>query len=214
MLLDVDGTLVDSNDAHALAFAEAFAAHDYDVSFEVIRPLIGMGSDKLLHACARLHKDTRPGKEIAERKAELFKEKYLPVLRPFPRVRELLQRMRQDGLRLVTASSAQADELEALLEIAGVMDLLDDVTSASEVDRSKPDPDVIHAALEKIGLSPSDVLLLGDTPYDVEAGQRAEVGSIALRCGGWSEAELAGALAIYADPADLLAQYDRSPLHR
>jgi HAD superfamily hydrolase (TIGR01509 family) len=212
VLLDVDGTLLDSNDAHARAFVEALAESGVTVPFEKVRRCIGMGSDKLLKAAAGLEEEDPRAKQARERKGEIFKSQYLPHLRPTPGARDLLLRLRDAGLRRVVASSAHGDELRQLMEQAGVADLVQDETSSSEVEHSKPDPDIVQAALEKIALPVAEVLLLGDTPYDVEAAQRAGVGVIGVRCGGWSDAELAGALAVYADPADLLAQFEQSPL--
>jgi len=214
VLLDVDGTLVDSNDEHAQAFVDALAAGGIDVPFDQVRRLIGKGSDKLLVETAGLEEESAEGQAAGERKKELFKQNYLPRLKAFPGVRELLERMRADGLRLVVASSAKGDELEQLLKTAGADGLIEDVASSSEVEHSKPDPDIIEAALEKIGLPADEVVMLGDTPYDVEAARKAGVGVIALRCGGWSDDDLSGAIAVYDDAADLLAHYDESPLGR
>jgi HAD superfamily hydrolase (TIGR01509 family) len=211
VLLDVDGTLLDSNDAHAHAFEEALAEQGYPVPFAEVRRLIGKGSEKLLMETAGLDKEQGPGKAVGERKKELFKTRYLTHLGPARGARELLERMRRCGLRLVVATSAGKEELEGLLKAAGVLGLTDDQTSASEVERSKPDPDIIQAALKKIRLPASEVLMLGDTPYDVEAAAKAGVRTVALRCGGWADADLCGAIAIYDDPADLLAHYEESP---
>ena len=126
-------------------------------------------------------------------------------------MRPLLARIAGDGFRLAVASSAKKDELDRLLQIAGVDDLIDRQrqTSADEVDASKPDPDAVHAALVKLGVPPEAATMVGDTPYDVEAAARAGVPMIAFRCGGWPDADLAGARAIYDGPADLLARYAR-----
>ena len=99
-----------------------------------------------------------------------------------------------------------------MLKIAGAEDLIEEETSASDAKNSKPDPDIVQVALKKIGLHPDQTVMLGDTPYDIEAAEKAGVRTIALRCGGWPDNELKGALAIYNDPADLLAHYDASPL--
>ena len=214
VLLDVDGTLVDSNDAHAHAWVKAFAENGIDVSFEDVRPLIGMGGDKLLDRLAGLQEDDPRAKRISTRRQEIFKEEFLPSLKPFPRARDLLTAMRSRGLRLVAASSAKKDELKGLLAVVGAEDLLQDQTSSDDAEQSKPDPDIIAAALEKIGLPAEEVVMLGDTPYDVEAAARAGVATIALLCGGWSREALEGALAVYADPADLLENYESSPLGR
>lgn len=212
MLLDVDGTLVDSNDAHAHAWVEALARGGHDVKFEQVRWLIGMGSDNFLPAAVGVQKETSEGEKLSDWWSEIFKSKYLPKLRAFPRTRDLLQRMRDDGLKLVVASSAEEDMLEALLEIAGATDLVEARTSSGDVDKSKPDPDIVKAALDSSGCPPNQVVMLGDTPYDIKAASKERVDVIALRCGGYSDADLAGAFAIYDDPADLLARYDQSPL--
>ena len=214
VLLDVDGTLVDSNDAHARAWVKAFTENGFEVAFEDVRPLIGMGGDKVLAKLAGLPEDDPKAEQISTRRREIFQEQFLPSLKPFPRARELLAAMRARGLRLVAASSAKKDELKGLLAVVGAEDLLEEQTSSDDAEQSKPDPDIVAAALEKIGLPAAEVLMLGDTPYDVEAAGRAKVATIALLCGGWSRGHLDGALAVYADPADLLEHYDSSPLGR
>src|SRR5262249_22945055 len=104
------------------------------------------------------------------------------------------------------------DELKALLRVVGASDLIQEETTSSDASRSKPDPDVMQVTLQRIGLPADQVLMLGDAPHDIEAGSKVGVGTIALRCGGWSERELKGALAIYNNPGDLLEHYDTSPL--
>lgn len=214
VILDVDGTLVDSNDAHARAWVEALHEHGRAVPFERVRPLIGMGGDKLLPEAVGIEKDETDGRRISRRRAEIFKERYLPEVRSFPRVRELLLRMREGGLRLIVASSAQADELQHLLGIAAVEDLVEGATSSSDAERSKPDPDIVEASLAGLDLPAEAVVMLGDTPYDIRAASHLGVRAIALRCGGWADDDLSGAIAIYDDPADMLARYDTSPLRR
>lgn len=213
VILDVDGTLVDSNDAHARSWVEAMAENGYHVPYEKVRPLIGMGGDKVLPATTGIQKDSPQGKKISQRRAEIFKERYLPAVQAFPQARELLQRMRASGLKLAVASSAQPDELKALLRIVGASDLIEEESSSKDAQSSKPDPDIVHVTLQRIGFPADQVIMLGDTPYDIEAAQKVGVGTIALRSGGWSDDELRGALAIYNDTADLLAHYDSSPLH-
>lgn len=213
-ILDVDGTLVDSNDAHARAWASALVEEGFSVPFERVRPLIGMGGDKLLPEVTGLPEDDPRAKRAGERRGEIFKARFLPSLRAFPRTRELLLRMRETGLKLAVASSAEPDELKALLRIAGAEDLVVGASSADDVGRSKPDPDVVHAALGRLALDPAQVVMIGDTPYDVEAAARAGVRAIAFRCGGWDGERLRGAIAVYDGPADLLARLDGSPLVR
>jgi HAD superfamily hydrolase (TIGR01509 family) len=213
VLLDIDGTLVDSNEAHVEAWAEALAENGHAIGKEKIRRLIGMGGDNFLPAAAGIDQESALGKRIAERHGELFKER-LPRLRPFPGVRPLLEKLKAEGLKQVVASSAQPDEVKALLEIAGVTDLIEDTADSGDAASSKPDPDIVQAALARLQLSPREVVLLGDTPWDVEAAGRAGVATIAVRSGGFRDEDLKGAIALYDDAADLLARYASSPLGR
>jgi HAD superfamily hydrolase (TIGR01509 family) len=204
VIFDVDGTLVDSNDAHARAWVDAFEEAGLPSDFASVRRLIGVGGDKLLPQVTGLGPDSERGKRILERRAAIFRDRYVSGLRPFPGTRELFQTLASDGFRLGIASSARKDELARLLDIAGVSDLVEQKTSASDVESSKPDPDVVHAALARLGVAPGQALMVGDTPYDGEAAHRGGVGFIAFRSGGWMDAELAGALAIFEGPADML----------
>ncbi|MDQ3388419.1 MAG: HAD family hydrolase [Gemmatimonadota bacterium] len=213
VILDVDGTLILSNDAHAQAFVDAALELGIERgSFKEVRRLIGMGSDKLIPRVFGFRDDSAEGEALSERKGEIFRSRYLPELRPAPGARALLERLRGDGLRLVVATSASEEDLEGLLERVGVPDLIEGSSSASEVENSKPAPDVVEAALGEAGCPPEAAVMLGDTPYDVEAAGRAGVRIIGVRCGGWGDEDLRGAVAIFDDPADLLARYDLSPL--
>ena len=211
VLLDVDGTLIDSNDAHARSWSEALEEFDRDVPPEKIRPLIGMGGDKLLPELLGVSADSDVGHAFLERRALIFRERYVPYLRLTPGAKELVQRLRKEGFKLVIATSANEEELNTMLERVGLDDFIDKKTSSSDADRSKPDPDIIRAALTKGNLQPSAAILLGDTPYDVEAAARAGVDTVALLCGGWDAESLSGAIAIYKDPADLLKRFTSSP---
>lgn len=212
VILDVDGTLVDSNDAHAKSWVEAMAEHDYIVPFEKVRWLIGEGGDKVLPETIGIQAESDEGKQISSRRGEIFKERYLPSVRAFPSAQKLLDHMRARGLKLAVASSAKPDELRALLQIVGAADLIEEKSSSKDVKNSKPDPDIMHVTMEKIGLPADEVVMLGDTPYDIESARKVGVGTIALRCGGWQDRDLAKARAIYTDTADLLSHYDTSPL--
>jgi len=211
VLLDVDGTLADSNDAHARAWHAALAEHHYRHDLALVRSWIGMGGDHLLPKATGLEAEHPTARAISKRRGEILKQVHLPHIAPFPRCRDLLARMEQDGLKLVVASSATKDELELILARCGVRDLLDATTSSDDAENSKPDPDILQAALKRAGLAPGDACMLGDTPYDVEAAQRAGVPIVALRCGGWGDADLVGAIAVYDHPAALLIEYDDSP---
>ena len=172
-----------------------------------------MGGDNFLPKIAHIKSDSPEGKAVSEARGEILKSKYLPTLKAFPQVKELLMRMHADGLKLVVATSAKPDEAEALLKLTGAADLIDAIATTEDAENSKPDPDIIHAALKKSGLDADAVVMLGDTPYDVEAAKKAGVATIGVRCGGWTARDLKGALAVYTDPADLLAHYAESPLH-
>ena len=214
VLLDVDGTLLDSVDAHAAAWVEALREDGIEVAFETVRPLVGMGGDKLLPAVSGIASDSDRGRRISERRGDTFRSKYLPELRPFPMVRPLLQALRQRELRLIVATSASVKDLGGLLDRTDIRDLVDDCASGDTVERSKPDPDIIVAALQVGKVSADESLMIGDTPYDVEAGRRAGVRCIGLSCGAWDAPGLSQAIAVYDDPADLLAHLDESPIGR
>ena len=211
VLLDIDGTLINSNDAHARAWVVALRDHGYVVRFEDVRPLIGMGGDKMLPQLVGLDPESGEATRIGETRAELFRQE-LPSLEPTRGARDLLQRLRRHGLALVVATSAQADEVNVVLEQAGVADLIVTRASSGDAERSKPDPDIVQAALGKSGNTAAHCIMIGDTPYDIEAAKRARVPCIALRSGGWwDDASLAGAIAIYDNPADLCVRFDSSP---
>ena len=214
MIFDVDGTLVDSNDAHARAWVAAFAEHGITVAYESVRRAIGMGGDKLMPLVAGLEEDSPEGKPIAKRRGEIFREVWLPQLQPFPRTRELVQRVSDRGAVLAVASSAAKQELHRLLEVAEVSDLIPTRTSSDDAEKSKPDPDIVKAALERTGCSAEQAIMIGDTPYDVEAAGRAGVRIIALECGGWDRAGLRNATEVYRDASELLDRYEESILAR
>ena len=215
VLFDVDGTLVDSNDAHAHAWVEAFAAAGITVDYDKVRCSIGMGGDKLMPAVSGIEEDSAEGQRIARLRGDIFKAKYLPTLKPFRDAGALVSALRARGVSATAASSAKRDELESLLKIAAATSLLGAAASSDDADESKPDPDILHAALKKVKATPDEAVMIGDTPYDVEAAARAGVIAIAFRCGGWSDEALTGAAAIYDGPWDLCAALERSaPLDR
>jgi HAD superfamily hydrolase (TIGR01509 family) len=212
ILFDVDGTLVDSNDAHASAWVAAFAEAGITVDFAAVRRCIGMGGDKLMPEVRDLTEDTPEGKRVSKRRGDIFKAQFLGQLRPFRDAGALVTALKQRGFTVVAASSAKKHELQPLLEIAGAAEAMDAATSSDDAEESKPDPDILHAALERAGAAPQDAVMIGDTPYDLEAAARAGVPSIAFRSGGWADRDLRGAVAIYDGPWDLLARLDDSPL--
>jgi HAD superfamily hydrolase (TIGR01509 family) len=211
VLLDVDGTLIDSNESHARAWSEALAQCGRDVPPERIRPLIGMGADKLIPELLGVDADSELGKQCTEIRGRIFLEHYLPRLRLTRGARELVERFKAERFRMIIATSAHSEELHAMLKQVGLDDLIERKTSASDAESSKPDPDIVHAALDKAKLPASRAIMLGDTPYDIIAATRANVRTVALRCGGWDAESLRGAIAIYDDPADLLHHFTASP---
>jgi HAD superfamily hydrolase (TIGR01509 family) len=215
LLCDIDGTLLLSNAAHARSWVEAFAHYGREVGYSVVVKLIGMGGDKLIPAIfPDLNKDEGLGKEVAEYRTKLFLDEYAPRLEPAPGAREFIEDVQRRGVRTIVASSAGSQELDALLRAAQVDDLLTEHTTASEAGASKPDPDIVGVALGKAGVPAKAALMLGDAPYDIEAAHAVAVDVIAVRCGGYTDEELSGALAIYDDPADLLGHLDQSAIMR
>jgi len=215
VIFDVDGTLIDSVDLHAKAWQDAFHDHGHEVSFDDIRSQIGKGGDQLMPVFLSKEELDAKGEKLEKHRGQVLKERYLPQIEAFPMVRELLQRIRADGTKVALASSAKKDELQTYKEAANIEDLLEAETSSDDAESSKPDPDIFLAALKHLGgMSPDQAIVIGDTPYDAEAAGKAGLRTIGLLCGGWSEADLkkAGCIATYKDPADLLAQYDTSPL--
>ena len=207
VLFDVDGTLIDSNGAHAQAWTQALQEHGVNVDADQIRRLIGIGGDKLLPSVANIDEDSRLGKSIAKRKQSIF-DTLLPGLQPTRGARALLEYLTEKGVDLVIASSAGDRELHKLLRRANVDDLVPERASKDDAAASKPDPDIVQAALAKAHAQHDRCVLIGDTPYDIEAARRAGIDAIALRCGGyWDDENLRDAVAIFDDPAALLSHW-------
>jgi phosphoglycolate phosphatase-like HAD superfamily hydrolase len=213
VLLDIDGTLVDSNGAHAAAWSDAFAAHGRHHPPEQIRPLVGKGGDKLLRELASLDDESGEGKEISEARTEIFRSRYLPTLMPTPGAAEFVEWLIRSPLTVIVATSAKQDEVKGLLTVCGGQALLKDATTSDDAERSKPDPDILTAALKKCGSPPDRAIMIGDTPYDIEAASRTGIATIAFRSGGWHDAKLRGAIAIFDDPRELLARLGESPFY-
>lgn len=217
VIFDVDGTLIDSVDLHAQAWQDAFREFGHEIAFDAIRGQIGKGGDQLLPVFLSQAEIDAQGKALESRRSEIVKQRYLSQVKPFPKVRDLLQRIQADGMRIALASSAKADELEVYKKAAHIEDLLQAETSSDDAEASKPNPDIFEAALQQLGgLRADQAIVVGDTPYDAEAAGKAGLRTIGLLCGGWPDDALkqAGCIATYRDPADLLDRYDSSPLAR
>jgi HAD superfamily hydrolase (TIGR01509 family) len=214
-IFDLDGTLVDSNDLHVQAWQETFQHFGKEIPVEKLREQIGKGGDQYLPVFLNEWEMREIGKQVEEFRSKLFQKKYLPLVRPFPRVRELLERVRGDGKKVALASSGKADEVKYYQKLAGIEGLVHCATSADDVAHSKPKPDVFVATLRMLGhLAPGQAIAVGDTPYDIAAAKKIDLATVTLLCGGFPEDQLRdeGAAAIFRDPADLFDRYYQSPL--
>ena len=215
ILFDVDGTLIDSNDLHAAAWVETFRHFGVEVPFEDAHSQIGKGGDNLIPALLPADLVERKQEEIENFRSELFQRDYLPRVVPFPGVRALFERLYADGKKIVLASSAKAAEVSFHKAVIGAADLIASTTSADDVEHSKPDPDIFAAALANVApLTASEVVVVGDSPFDMEAAAKIGIATIGFLSGGFPEEVLrnAGAREIYAGPEDLLRNYERSLL--
>jgi HAD superfamily hydrolase (TIGR01509 family) len=212
VLFDIDGTLLDSNDAHAHAWLDALRGHGIDVSYDLVRSKIGLPGDTLLAEVAGVDPTSPEGKLISERRVAVFKALYLPDLGPLPGARSIVERLRMRRLMRAVVSSASAAEMPDLLRAAAIANLFDLEVSADDAAEGKPEPDLVQVALDKLEVGPREAVMIGDTPFDIVAAARAGVSTIALRSGGWKDAELVGAIAIYDHPQDLISHIEASPI--
>jgi HAD superfamily hydrolase (TIGR01549 family) len=209
-IFDIDGTLVDSNELHVDSWDRAFRRFGKQFPREKLRAQIGKGSDQYLPEFLTPDEIDRFGKELDDYRSELFRKEYLPKVRPFPKVRELFQRIHDDNKRIVLATSGKKTDTKYYIDLLKIDDLIEGYTSGDDTDSSKPAPDIFAASLKKLGdVSPANAVTVGDTRFDIEAAGKAGLKTVAFLCGGTSESILseAGAVAIYHDPADFLAHY-------
>lgn len=213
VIFDVDGTLVDSVDEHAEAWRRSFLEFGRDVPFAHVRSQIGKGADQLMPVFFTDEELERFGKDLDEYRSQLFLKDFLPKVRPFPKVRELFQRLRKDGRRIALASSAKGEELEHYIKLCRIQGLFEEATSKDDAERSKPHPDIFGAAMERLGKpEASATIVVGDTPYDAIAAGKLSLPTVGLLCGGFSAEDLraAGCRVLLKDPAELLARYEGS----
>ncbi len=213
VLCDLDGTLLDSNAFHAESWQRTFKEFGYPADFESIVKQIGKGGEYLLPCFIPPDKLPSIKKEISAFRKQLFHREYIDRIVPFVDARRLLERMRQEGLRIAVATSSEKEDLEAFKTILKIHDLIEEDATADDADKPKPEPDIFQAALKQLGVKPEEALALGDTPWDIEAARKAGVGTVAVQSGGWRKEELAeaGAVAVYVDVAEIVRKFETSP---
>ncbi|MGH2976324.1 MAG: HAD family hydrolase [Solirubrobacterales bacterium] len=212
VILDVDGTLVDTNYQHAIAWHRALRAHGYAVQLWQIHRHIGMGGDQIVAALVGEDAEHRDGDAIREDEGEAYGE-LIGEVQAMDGATELLRELREDGVKAILASSAKAEEVERYLDLLDARDLVEGWTTSADVERTKPHPDLVHAAIEKVGCE-GPVVMVGDSTWDVKAAEAAEIPTLAVLTGGFSEAELleAGAAEVCESIGGL--RRDRDALER
>jgi HAD superfamily hydrolase (TIGR01509 family) len=209
ILLDVDGTLVDSNDKHTDCWVEAFAKFGKEIEWKLIRQQIGKGGDLLVPDTLNAREMRAIGEPLKEYRGELWKDKYMKSVEPFPGVRESIRAFADRGIKLAFASSSNPDEVEYYVELLGVGDLLEGTTSKEDAQFSKPSPEIFQSALERVQSDPARTIVVGDTPYDILAAHRIPLPVVALRCGGFAEELLAKAEFVFDDLNEMTRELER-----
>jgi HAD superfamily hydrolase (TIGR01509 family) len=209
ILLDIDGTLIDSNDKHAECWVRAFAHFGKEVEWRVIREQIGKGGDLLVPDTLNAREMRDIGEPLKKHRGELWKKEYMKGVRPFPGVVECIRTFAAQGIKLAFASSSNPDEVEYYVELLGVGDLLEGTTSKEDAQLSKPSPEIFQAALDRVKSDPARTFAVGDTPYDVLAAHRIPLPVVALRCGGFAEELLAKAEFVFDDLNQMTRELDR-----
>lgn len=213
VLFDIDGTLIDSNDFHAEAWHRALAEFGEDIAVDRVREQIGKGADNLLPALVSADFIAEHKQALQDRRGEIFERDYLDRIEPFPQVRGLFEAIKAAGMRILLASSGTSEEVAHHLDLIGCADLVEGKTSADDAGRSKPYPDIFASALARLGdVPPDQAIVVGDSPYDMQAAKALELRAIGVRCGGFTDEVLraAGCDALYDDPADLLRSFDEA----
>jgi HAD superfamily hydrolase (TIGR01509 family) len=212
-ILDIDGTLVDTNYHHAIAWYRAFRQHGIVLPIWRIHRHIGMGGDQLVGALTDERTEREKGDDIRAAEKTLYFQ-LIEEVQPMDGSRELIERLKQRGHTVVLASSAKADEVEHYLELLDARELADAWTTSADVASTKPAPDLVSAALERAGGSPEDAVMVGDTPWDVEAAANAGVPTLTVRTGGFGVDELseAGAADVFESVTELCERLDHTPL--
>ena len=210
-ILDIDGTLVDSNYFHAIAWYRAFRAHGHTLPMWRIHRAIGLGGDQMIAALISDEVEEREGDDVRDTETEQYMA-LIDEVRPLEGSRELIEDLKRSGSPVVLASSAKPDEVDHYLDLLDARDLADAWTTSGDVEETKPAPDLVNSALEKIGGGPA--VMIGDSVYDCEAAGNAGVETIAVLTGGFSDSELlkAGARIVFASIVELRERLSWTPL--
>ena len=210
-ILDIDGTLVDTNYHHAMAWYRAFHQHEIVLPIWRIHTHMGMGGDQLVGSLCGERTEKEKGDDIRAAEKVLYAE-LIGEVEPLKGARELIEDLKGRGHAVVLASSAKEDEVDHYLDLLDARDLADDWTTSADVESTKPQPDLVNAAMEKAGTG--EAVMVGDTPWDVQAAERAGIETVAVLTGGFSAAELrdAGAVAVFESIEELSEALDETPL--
>ena len=209
ILLDIDGTLVDSNDKHTDCWIEAFAHFDKEIAWEVMRQQIGKGGDLLVPDLLNAREMRKFGEKVKKYRGDLWMKKYMHSVQPFPGIKEALKELHGRGLKLAFASSSNENEVEYYVSLLEAEQVLEGSTSKGDAQFSKPSPEIFQAALERVGTKQERTLVAGDTPYDVLASHRACLAIAALLCGGFEREQLGKAEFLFDDIPSMVKELDR-----
>ena len=210
VIFDIDGTLIDSNDAHAETFVKAFAKYDKEVSFEELKCLIGMGADKILEKYLSSNEIDEFGDDLTEYRKEIFLNYYFPEIKVFPKVREFFVRLEKDKIQTALATSAGDEEKKKYNKLLNISDFVEAETSSDDAEESKPAPDIFQAAFDKLDeVGKDETVIIGDTIYDVEAANKAGIKIYGVESGGWSRETLSkkGCVRVFQDVTEIYQNY-------
>ena len=216
VIFDIDGTLVDSVEFHTQAWVKALEKFGHKVEPEQVSQKIGMGSQLIMQDFMSEEEVEKKGEDINSFRERYFNENFVEKVKPFDGVRSLFQKLKENNIPIILATSAEEDLAQHYVDLLEVGGLIEGMTSAGDVDNAKPDPEVFKIATQKLSqpANNSEIIVVGDSPYDAKAAVKIDLKSMGVLSGGFSEEELtsAGCIAVYQDIADMLENYERSPL--
>ena len=210
VIFDIDGTLIDSVNEHGESWVRTFEKFGKNVSIEETRKLIGMGSDQFLGDYFSKKEVQEKKKEIDEYRSKLFAKEYMPKVKPFPKVRDLFLKLKENGIKFVLASSATEEEVGKYEEIANIKDLVEKKTSTDDAEKSKPEPDIFLVAYDKLdNIEKQNVVVIGDTPYDAIAAKKAGLKCFGVLTGGWTKEKLieSGCVEVFDDVTSIYEKH-------